>query len=53
MTLKYTLSEFHLHARYMKLSELENVIGEKLGIPSSVKKPEIEVIVRLKTKDKN
>jgi hypothetical protein len=46
--IKYTLKEFQLQCRYMKYSELENAIGKKLDIPSTVKKPEFEVIIKLK-----
>lgn len=47
MKLIYTLKEFQLQCKYMKFSELENVIGKKLGTPETVEKPEIKITIEL------
>ena len=47
MKLIYTLKEFQLQSKYMKYSELENAIGEKFGIPSTLKKPEFKVTIEI------
>ncbi len=50
--LKYELDgmtcEFHLLARSLQKYELENILGNKLGIPQTVEKPQIQIIAHLK-----